>query len=130
MLVVSISDFLWFVDHALDEMMTIVGQLGDDTANRRPDLAGANSPYAILRHCLGVMEYWGGAMVAGRVIARDRDAEFRAHGPREACCCISSKSSRSTSDRCSFRATSCSVSARPAKGEAAATSWSSPTPGR
>ena len=81
MLVVSISDFLWFVDHALDEMMTIVGQLGDDTANRRPDLAGANSPYAILRHCLGVMEYWGGAMVAGRVIARDRDAEFRAHGP-------------------------------------------------
>lgn len=81
MLVVSISDFLWFVDHALDEMMTIVGQLGDDTANRRPDLAGANSPYAILRHCLGVMEYWGGAMVAGHVIARDRDAGFRAHGP-------------------------------------------------
>ncbi len=26
--VVSISDFLWFVDHALDEMITIVGQLG------------------------------------------------------------------------------------------------------
>jgi hypothetical protein len=27
-----------------------------------------------------VMEYWGGAMVAGRTIERDRDAEFRATG--------------------------------------------------
>jgi hypothetical protein len=26
------------------------------------------------------MEYWGGAMVAGRPIERDRDAEFRATG--------------------------------------------------
>lgn len=81
MLVISTSDFLWFVDHALDEMVAIVRLLGDEDANRSPDLAGANSPYAILTHCLGVMEYWGGAMVAGREIERDRDAEFRAHGP-------------------------------------------------
>jgi hypothetical protein len=27
------------------------------------------------------MEYWGGYQVAGRSIARDRDAEFRASGP-------------------------------------------------
>jgi uncharacterized damage-inducible protein DinB len=62
-------------------MAAILRQLGDDTANRRPDLEGANSPYAILNHCLGVMEYWGGYMVAGRAIERDRDAEFRAKGP-------------------------------------------------
>ena len=35
----------------------------------------------ILRHCLGVMEFWGGHLVAGRVVQRDRDAEFRASGP-------------------------------------------------
>jgi DinB superfamily len=80
-LAISTSDFLWFVDQALDEMVSIVRQLGDDTASTRPDLAGANSPYAILAHCLGVMEFWGGYMVAGRPIERDRDAEFRAEGP-------------------------------------------------
>ncbi len=79
-LTVPTSDFLWFIDQALDEMGTILRLLGDDTANRRPSLEGANSPYAILTHCLGVMEYWGGHMVAGRVIERDRDAEFRAEG--------------------------------------------------
>jgi hypothetical protein len=31
-------------------------------------------------HGLGVLEFWGGAMVAGRRIRRDRDAEFRATG--------------------------------------------------
>ena len=61
MLEVSTNDFLWFVDQALDAMVAIVGQLGDDVANARPDLPGANSPFVILTHCLGVMEYWGGA---------------------------------------------------------------------
>jgi len=79
--VISTEDFLWFVDEALDGMVAIVGELGDEAANRRPDLPGANSPYAILFHCLGVMEYWGGHVVAGRTIERDRDAEFRATGP-------------------------------------------------
>ena len=78
---ISTEDFLWFVDEALDGMVAIVGELGDEAANRRPDLPGANSPYAILFHCLGVMEYWGGQVVAGRTIERDRDAEFRATGP-------------------------------------------------
>jgi hypothetical protein len=77
---ISTDDFLWFVDEALNGMVAIVETLGDEAANRRPDLPGANSPYAILFHCLGVMEYWGGQVVAGRTIQRDRDAEFRATG--------------------------------------------------
>ncbi len=77
---ISVEDYLWFVDEALDGMVAIVTELGDDVANRRPDLPGANSPYVILTHCLGVMEYWGGGVVAGRPIERDRDAEFRAAG--------------------------------------------------
>jgi len=79
-LVLSTADFLWFVDQALDEMVAIVRELGDDVASSRPDLPGANSPYAILTHCLGVMEFWGGSMVADRPIERDREAEFRAEG--------------------------------------------------
>jgi hypothetical protein len=70
-----------YVDRAVEAMADIVGDLGDDLANARPSLPGANSPYAILRHCLGVMEFWGGQVVAGRTVDRDRDAEFRASGP-------------------------------------------------
>jgi hypothetical protein len=77
---VSVEHFMWFVDTALDQMAVIVRELGDDLANRRPPLDGANSPYAILFHCLGVMEYWGGATVADRPVQRDRAAEFVATG--------------------------------------------------
>lgn len=78
---ISVEDYLHFVDEALDGMAAIVTDLGDDLANRRPDLPGANSPYAVLTHCLGVMGHWGGHIVAGRTVERDRDAEFRASGP-------------------------------------------------
>jgi hypothetical protein len=78
---ISVDDYLWFVDEALDGMIAIVTELGDDRANRRPDIPQTNSPYVILHHCLGVMEYWGGHVIAGRPSDRDRDAEFRASGP-------------------------------------------------
>ena len=78
--VVARADYLWFADRALTEMAGIVRTLGDDVANRAPALPGANSPYAILTHCLGVMEYWGGATVAERPVVRDRAAEFTASG--------------------------------------------------
>ena len=78
---ISVDDYLYFVDEALDGMIAIVTELGDELANRRPDVADTNSPYVLLHHCLGVMEFWGGHVVAGRRIERDRDAEFRASGP-------------------------------------------------
>jgi uncharacterized damage-inducible protein DinB len=78
---ISVAGLVLFVDRAVDGMAVIVRDLGDDLANRRPDLAGANSPYAILRHSLGVMEFWGGHVVAGRVVTRNRAAEFTASGP-------------------------------------------------
>jgi hypothetical protein len=79
--VISAEDYLFFVDEALDGMVRIVTELGDERANQRPDLPGTNSPYVILTHCLGVMEYWAGCVVAGRTTERDREAEFRASGP-------------------------------------------------
>jgi hypothetical protein len=78
--VISTEDLLWFVDEALDGMIAIVGVLGDDLASRTPQMDGANSAYAVVTHCLGVMEYWGGHIIAGRSVQRDRAAEFRAGG--------------------------------------------------
>jgi hypothetical protein len=80
LLAVSVEHFMWFVDTALDQMADILRDLGDDLVNQRPELDGANSPYVICYHCLGVMEYWGGATVADRPITRDRAAEFVATG--------------------------------------------------
>jgi hypothetical protein len=78
---ISTEDCLWFIDDALNGMAGIVEDLGDDLANATPDLPGANSPYVLLTHCIGVVEWWAGAMIAGRSVVRDRDAEFTAHGP-------------------------------------------------
>jgi hypothetical protein len=77
---VPASDYLWFVDLALGQMTAMVEELGDDLVNRRPPFRDTNSAYVILTHCLGVMEYWGGATVAERPIQRDRAAEFTASG--------------------------------------------------
>jgi hypothetical protein len=75
------EDYLWFAGRALDGMAAILAELGDERANRRPPLPGANTPYAIVTHCLGVLEFWAGSLVAGRAVERDRDAEFTASGP-------------------------------------------------
>ena len=77
---ISHEDFLMFVDRALDGMLRIVEELGEERANMRPDLPGANSPYAILTHCIGVCDYWIGTLLGKREFFRDRDAEFRAGG--------------------------------------------------
>ncbi len=61
-------------------MCAIVEDMGDELVNRRPPFRDVNSAYVILTHCLGVMEYWGGATVAQRPIQRDRAAEFTASG--------------------------------------------------
>ena len=74
------DDVLWFANHALDQMVLALRRLGDERVNERPDLPGANTPFAIVTHCLGVLEFWGGAVVAGRKVVRDRDAEFQASG--------------------------------------------------
>ena len=45
---ISVEDYVTFVDEALDGMVEILSGLGDELANSRPDLPGANSPYVIL----------------------------------------------------------------------------------
>ena len=74
----------WYVDTALVRLLAKADELvdagGDELLGRRPDLKGANSVYALVTHCCGVMERWGGEVIAGREIHRDRAAEFTATG--------------------------------------------------
>jgi uncharacterized damage-inducible protein DinB len=79
--VIEADTYLQFCDEALVAMRDIVVDLGDDLANHRPDLPGANSPVAILTHCLGVTARWASTVNLGEVVPRDRDAEFTASGP-------------------------------------------------
>ena len=76
----SDDDFLYFVEGAVRGMAGIVSDLGDELAVTKPDIPGANTPFALLTHCLGVIEYWAGQVNLGRDVKRDRDAEFVATG--------------------------------------------------
>lgn len=75
------EQYLDFFATALNGMADLVGDLGDERANRRLPLPGANTPYAVLNHCLGAIGYWVGEVALGRPARRDRDAEFTASGP-------------------------------------------------
>jgi bifunctional pyridoxal-dependent enzyme with beta-cystathionase and maltose regulon repressor activities len=79
---VSLSDdeFGYFVERAVRGMCDIVAELGDEHACTKPDIPGANTPYALLTHCLGVIEYWAGQVNRGRNAHRDRASEFVATG--------------------------------------------------
>lgn len=74
----------WYVETALVRLLAKADELvevgGDDLLSRSPDLEGANSVFALITHCCGVMEHWGGEVIAGREVNRDRAAEFAATG--------------------------------------------------
>ena len=74
------TDFLPFLDIALDGMLGIAATLDDELVNERPDLPGANSAFAIVTHCIGVTDWWVGSMIAGRPSDRNRESEFSAAG--------------------------------------------------
>ena len=75
------EEFLPYINGALDGMVQIVETLGDERINQRPsNMANTSSPFVILTHCVGLTHYWLGAVIAGRQVHRDRDAEFRAQG--------------------------------------------------
>jgi bifunctional pyridoxal-dependent enzyme with beta-cystathionase and maltose regulon repressor activities len=74
------DEFGYFVGRAVRGMSGIVAELGDEHACTKPDIPGANTPYALLTHCLGVIEYWAGQVNRGRDAHRDRASEFVATG--------------------------------------------------
>lgn len=78
---IPVEDFVRFCERTIDGMVRAVGRLDDTTVNAvPPQLPGANSPYGLVTHALGALEWWTGHMVCGHPSSRDRDAEFRAAG--------------------------------------------------
>jgi cystathionine beta-lyase len=76
----SDDEYCYFVERAVRGMAGIVAELGDELACTKPDLPGANTPYGLLTHCLGVIEYWAGKVNLDRDVHRERDREFDATG--------------------------------------------------
>ncbi|MCI2423777.1 DinB family protein [Saccharopolyspora sp. K220] len=74
------DEYLYFLRRAFDGMIGALEELGDERACTTPPLTGANSPYAITRHCMAVADYWIGHVIAGRAVERDRPAEFTSRG--------------------------------------------------
>ncbi|WP_433278043.1 DinB family protein [Pseudonocardia xinjiangensis] len=74
------DEYLYFLARAFTGMLDALGDLDEDTINARPPVRGANSPFAIVHHCVEVADYWIGHVVAGRPTSRNRAAEFSATG--------------------------------------------------
>lgn len=75
------EDLSWFlVDRHLDRMAAIAAGLGDELVNFTPELPGANSPYQLVVHCCGMIEWWTRSAMLGRVVTRNREAEFTSFG--------------------------------------------------
>ena len=64
----------------LDQMIRVVEEMDGPTANTEPTFTGANSPYQILAHCVGMLRRWTQHEVLGREVVRDREAEFASQG--------------------------------------------------
>jgi len=64
-------------------MLDIVADLGDELANTAPPLPGANTPYQLVFHCCGMLEWWTRQAILGEDVDRDRAAEFAASGTVE-----------------------------------------------
>lgn len=64
-------------------MLDIVADLGDELANTAPDLPGANTPFQLVFHTCGMLEWWTRESILGEPVGRDRTAEFTAKGSVE-----------------------------------------------
>lgn len=63
-----------------DAVSSVLDRCDDQTVNAVPGAPGINSVFALVTHMDGVIADWGGNLVAGEAIPRDRTAEFSALG--------------------------------------------------
>jgi hypothetical protein len=76
-------DHFFLIERHLGPMLDIVADLGDELANTAPGLPGANTPYQLVFHCCGMLEWWTREVALGQPVGRDRDGEFTARGTVE-----------------------------------------------
>ena len=77
----QIAAFLQVAAETLDTVDAVLGDLDDTTVNLATP--GGNSVFALVTHVRGALGYWGGSLLAGEDIPRDRSAEFHATGTVE-----------------------------------------------
>ncbi|MET9326785.1 DUF664 domain-containing protein [Tsukamurella sp. NPDC003166] len=74
----QIAAFLPVASESLDTIDSVLGDLDDETVNIATP--GGNSVFALVTHIGGALGYWGGSLLAGEDIPRDRSSEFVAIG--------------------------------------------------
>lgn len=74
----QIAAFLAVAGESLDTIGSVLDDLDDATVNIATP--GGNSVFALVTHIGGALGYWGGSLMAGEDIPRDRSAEFHATG--------------------------------------------------
>lgn len=79
----QIAAFLDVAAETLDTIDGVLGDLDDETVNAVPPVPGVNSVFALVTHVGGALGFWGGSLLAGEDIPRERSAEFRARGTVE-----------------------------------------------
>jgi len=78
---VTSDDYLAFIDITLDGYRWALARLDDTTVNQRPEVEGANSPYALITHATGACRWWLLHITIGQPTDRVRDDEFLGQGP-------------------------------------------------
>ena len=76
-------DHFFLIERHLGPMLDIVADLGDELANTALSLPGANTPYQLVFHCCGMLEWWTREAILGEPVGRDRAAEFVSKGTVE-----------------------------------------------
>ncbi|HZQ35848.1 MAG TPA: DinB family protein [Dehalococcoidia bacterium] len=74
------AQFALVFERIINDTLTALDGIPDDTLNRRLELPETNSLFNLASHLLGAGEFWTLALGAGQTVARDRAAEFSASG--------------------------------------------------
>lgn len=71
---------LRIAEETVATIAAVLDDLDDDTVNATPLPPTVNSVFVLVTHLDGVVADWGGNLVAGEHLPRDRAAEFTARG--------------------------------------------------
>lgn len=72
--------FAMVIERIARDLIAQLHGISDDTLNRPTPIPDTNTLFALGTHTVGMGEFWVLALVGGRVVPRDRPAEFRATG--------------------------------------------------
>lgn len=72
-----------FILLKFDELVSLVDDMNDESANTVLAVKGSNSVAQLVIHCCGLLRRWSSTVNLGIEVPRDREAEFTAQMPVE-----------------------------------------------